>query len=263
VVRTESLEHGVGEARRAAESGDVPVVMSGDGLVGQIGGALAETDASMGIIPGGRGNDLARVLSIPTDPAGAVGVLADGHERQIDVGEVNGRRFLCVASCGFDSDANRIANEARMVKGNLVYAYAAIRALIAWRPAHFTVILDDGEPIEFQGYSVAAGNSRAFGGGMFVAPHAELDDGKLDVITVSDVSKLRYAKGLPKAFKGTHLANDEVSELRAAKVEILADREFAVYADGEHLTDLPATLSVLPGALRVIAPPGPLVGPPS
>jgi YegS/Rv2252/BmrU family lipid kinase len=263
VVRTESLEHGVGEARRAAESGEVPVVMSGDGLVGQIGGALAETDASMGIIPGGRGNDLARVLSIPTDPAGAVGVLADGHERQIDVGEVNGRRFLCVASCGFDSDANRIANEARIVKGNLVYAYAAIRALIAWRPAHFTVILDDAEPIEFEGYSVAAGNSRAFGGGMFVAPHAELDDGKLDVITVSDVSKLRYAKGLPKAFKGTHLANDEVSELRAAKVEILADREFAVYADGEHLTDLPARLSVLPGALRVIAPPGPLVGPPS
>jgi diacylglycerol kinase family enzyme len=97
---------------------------------------------------------------------------------------------------------------------------------------------------------------------MFVAPHAELDDGKLDVITVSDVSKVRYVRGLPKAFKGTHLANPEVDELRAAKVEIRASRNFAVYADGEHLTDLPATLSVLPQALRVIAPPGPLVGPP-
>src|SRR5215207_6414042 len=105
--------------------------------------------------------------------------------------------------------------------------------------------------------------SRACGGGMFVAPHAELDDGELDVITVSDVSKLRYIRGLPKAFKGTHLANEEVDERRAATVEIRADRDFAVYADGEHLTDLPATLSVLPRALRVIAPPGPLVGPPS
>jgi YegS/Rv2252/BmrU family lipid kinase len=253
----------VTEARRAAEAGQVPVVMSGDGLVGQIGGALAETDAAMGIIPGGRGNDLARVIGIPPDPAGAVAVLAEGQERRIDVGVANGRRFLCVASCGFDSDANRIANQARLVKGNLVYAYAAIRALIAWRPATFTVVLDDGEPIEFEGYSVAAGNSRAFGGGMFVAPHAELDDGQLDVITVSDVSKLRYARGLPKAFKGTHLDNPEVDELRAAKVEIRADRDFAVYADGEHVTDLPATLSVLPRALRVIAPPGPLVGPPS
>ena len=80
---------------------------------------------------------------------------------------------------------------------------------------------------------------------------------------MSDVSKLRYTKGLPKVFKGTHLENDEVTELRAAKVEIQASRDFAVYADGEHLTDLPATLSVLPRALRVIAPPGPLVGPPS
>jgi YegS/Rv2252/BmrU family lipid kinase len=236
--------------------------MSGDGLVGQIGGALAETDAAMGIIPGGRGNDLARVIGIPSDPAGAVAVLADGQERRIDVGVANGRRFLCVASCGFDSDANRIANEARLIKGNLVYAYAAIRALIAWRPATFTVTLDDAEPMDFKGYSVAVGNSRAFGGGMFVAPHAELDDGKLDVITVSDVSKVRYVRGLPKAFKGTHLANPEVDELRAAKVEIRASRNFAVYADGEHLTDLPATLSVLPQALRVIAPPGPLVGPP-
>jgi YegS/Rv2252/BmrU family lipid kinase len=262
VIRTESLEHGVEEARRAADSGEVPVVMGGDGLVGQIGGALAETDAAMGIVPGGRGNDLARVLRIPDDPAGAVAVLADGNTRQIDVGVANERRFLCVASCGFDSDANRIANEARLVKGNLVYAYAAIRALIAWRPARFTVVLGGGEPIEFEGYSVAAGNSRAFGGGMFVAPHAELDDGELDVITVRDVSKLRYAKGLPKAFKGTHLANEEVDEFRAATVEIRADRDFAVYADGEHLTDLPATLSVLPRALEVIAPPGPLLGPP-
>jgi YegS/Rv2252/BmrU family lipid kinase len=263
VVRTQGLEHGVDEARKAAKAGEIPVVMSGDGLVGQVGGILAETDATMGIIPGGRGNDLARVLGIPADPAGAVAVLADGNTKQIDVGEVNGRRFLCVASCGFDSDANRIANEARLVKGNLVYAYAAIRALIAWRPAKFTVVLDETKTIEFEGYSVAAGNSRAFGGGMFIAPHAELDDGMLDVVTVSDVSKLRYLKGLPRAFKGNHLENEEVTERRAATVEISADRDFAVYADGEHLTDLPATLGVLPGALRVIAPPGPLVDPPS
>jgi diacylglycerol kinase family enzyme len=175
----------------------------------------------------------------------------------------NDRRFVGVASCGFDSECNRLANETRLIRGNLVYAYSAIRTLASWHPARFTVILDGGAPIEFEGYSVAAANNRAFGGGMFIAPHAELDDGALDVITISDVSKLRYARGLPKAFKGTHLENPEVTELRAATVEIRADRDFAVYADGEDLTDLPATLSVLPGALRVLARPGPLVGPPS
>jgi diacylglycerol kinase family enzyme len=143
------------------------------------------------------------------------------------------------------------------VRGNLVYAYAAIRALASWKPAAFRVVLDDRDPIEFKGYSVAVANSRAFGGGMFIAPHAELDDGLLDVITISDVSKLRYVRGLPKVFKGEHIHNEEVTELRAGTVEISADRDFAVYADGEHLTDLPATLRTLTHALRVIAPPEP------
>jgi YegS/Rv2252/BmrU family lipid kinase len=256
-VQTRSLEHGVEEAERAIQAGEIPVVMSGDGLIGQIGGALANSGHPMGIVPGGRGNDLARVLGIPKDPDGAARVLAEANEREIDVGVANDRRFLCVASCGFDSDANRIANEARLVKGNLVYAYAAFRALIAWRPATFTLTLDCGEPLRFVGYSVAVANSRAFGGGMYVAPHAELDDGLLDVIAISDVSRLRYIRGLPKVFKGTHVENEEVTELRAASVEISADREFALYADGEDLTDLPVTLSTLKRALRVIAPAAP------
>jgi len=243
----------VEEAGRAGEAGEVPVVMSGDGLVGQIGGSLAGTGVPLGIIPGGRGNDLARVLGIPSDPRGAVAVLAEGYEREIDVGVANDRRFLCVASCGFDSDANRIANEARLVRGNLVYAYAALRALAAWRPANFRVAID-GEPLEFAGYSVAAGNSSTFGGGMMIAPHAELDDGLLEVIAISQVSKVRYLRGIPKAFKGTHVENEEVTERRGTTIEIRADRPFAVYADGEHLTDLPATLSTMRRALRVIAP---------
>jgi YegS/Rv2252/BmrU family lipid kinase len=257
-LETRSLEHGVEEARRAAEAGEVPVVMSGDGLIGQIGGALAGSGAAMGIVPGGRGNDLARVLGIPPDPAGAVGVLAEGNEREIDVGQANGRRFLCVASIGFDSEANRIANEARLVKGNLVYAYAALRAMAAWRPATFTVTLDGGEPLSYTGYSVEIANSGAFGGGMFVAPHAKLDDGLFDIVVIdSSIGKLRYLTNLPKVFKGTHVHEDGVIEMPAAgaKLTVSADRDFALYADGEHLTDLPAELQVLPRALRMIAPP--------
>jgi YegS/Rv2252/BmrU family lipid kinase len=256
-VQTRSLEHGVDEAERAVEAGEVPVVMSGDGLIGQVGGALAETDSPMGVIPGGRGNDLARVLGIPSDPAGAVGVLADGNDRQIDVGVVNDKRFLCVASTGFDAECNRIANETRIVKGNLVYAYSVPRAMVAWRTATFEVAVDGGEPKTYRGFSVAIANSRAYGGGMFVAPHAELDDGRFDIIVIEEISKLRYLSNLPKVFKGTHVEEDGVIELPAAgsTVTVSADREFGVYADGEHLADLPATLRILPRALRVISPP--------
>jgi YegS/Rv2252/BmrU family lipid kinase len=253
VVLTTSLEHGCEEARQAAGAGEIPVVMSGDGLIGQVGGVLAGGDVPMGVIPGGRGNDLARVLGIPTEVRGAVELLAAGSTRAIDVGEVNGRRFLGIASCGFDSEANRIANQARLVKGNLVYLYAALRALAAWKPARFELALDGGLR-RFTGFSVAAANSKAFGGGMFIAPDAELDDGKLDVVWISGTAKLRYLAKLPTVFKGRHVEKDEVHVARAAEVRISADRPFTVYADGDHLADLPATIRLLPRALNVIAP---------
>jgi YegS/Rv2252/BmrU family lipid kinase len=253
IVSTRGVEHARREAGSAAEADEVPVVMSGDGLVGQVGGELAGTGVPMGIIPGGRGNDLARVLGIPTDPPGAAAVLAAGSTREIDVGEVNGRRFLGIASCGFDSDANRIANEARFVRGNLVYLYAALRALYAWKPATFTLLVD-GERKQVTGYTVAVANNKAYGGGMYAAPDAELDDGLLDVGATGNVGKLRFLRGLAKIFRGEHLELLEVQIWRAAEVQIEADRPFAVYADGDHLADLPATIGLLPRALRVIVP---------
>ncbi len=260
-VITTSLEHGIEEAKAAVGRGETPVMMSGDGLIGQIGGALAESGATMGIVPGGRGNDLARVLGIPTEPAEAVALLAQGPTRQIDVGEANGKRFLCIASIGFESIANRIANETTFLRGGLVYFYAGLRTLATWKPARFTIRLDGERSLEYEGYSVQVANSRAFGGGFFIAPNAELDDGLFDVVMVGDSSKLRFLAGMPKAKKGTHLEQEQISVERAAEVEVGADRPFAVYADGEHLTDLPARLRVLRGALTVIAPPGELAGP--
>ncbi len=253
VQRTKDLEHGVIQALRAIEAGELPVVMSGDGLVGAIGGAMAGSATPLGIVPGGRGNDLARVLGIPADPEDAVKVLAAGNTREIDVGEANGRRFLGIVSVGFDSEANRIANETNFLRGNTVYAYAALRTLLGWKPARFTVRVGE-ERIRFTGYSVAVANSKAFGGGMFVAPDAELDDGKFDVVTVGDVGKLRFVSNLPKVFKGTHVEEDEVRVFRASRLELSASRPLPVYADGEHLTDLPASLHVLPRALRVLVP---------
>lgn len=254
LVLTEGLAHGCREAAAAAAAEEIVVVMSGDGLIGQVGGVLAGGEGTLGVIPAGRGNDLARVLEIPTEPDAAAAVLAAGAVRRIDVGEVNGKHFLCIASCGIDSDANQIANEVRWVKGRFVYAYAALRALVGWKQATFTLTLD-GERSELRGYGVAAANSRAYGGGMFVAPNAELDDGLLDVVTMSEVSKLRFlTQTLRKVFDGSHVELAEIGVHRAAEVRIEADRPFAVYADGDHLTDLPATLRVLPRALRVIAP---------
>jgi YegS/Rv2252/BmrU family lipid kinase len=254
VERTRGLEDGVERALRAADAGEVPVVLSGDGLVGAIGGALAGSDTPLGIVPGGRGNDLARVLGIPGEPEQAVATLLAGETRRIDVGEVNGKRFLGVASIGLDSVANELANETKWLRGNLVYLYSGVRTLLGWKPVRF--MLRVGEERErFTGHSVSVANSRAFGGGMFIAPDAELDDGEFDVVTVSEIGKLRSLTILPKVFKGTHVEEDEVRVFRASRLELSASRPLPVFADGEHLGDLPATLRVLPRALSVIVPP--------
>jgi YegS/Rv2252/BmrU family lipid kinase len=253
VERTRGLEDGVERALLAVEANEVPVVVSGDGLVGAVGGAMAGSETPRGIIPGGRGNDLARVLGIPDDPAAAVAVLAAGESRRIDVGEANGKRFLGIVSVGFDSECNRLANEVTIVRSNLVYVYSLFRTLLTWKPARFT-IRSESERIRTSGYSISVANNSTFGGGMRIAPEAELDDGLLDVITVGEVGKLRFVANLRKVFNGTHIDDEQVRMSRAARVEITASRPFPVYADGEHLTELPVSVRVLPRALSVLAP---------
>jgi YegS/Rv2252/BmrU family lipid kinase len=251
---TRDLQHGADLARAAAAAGEVTVTLSGDGLIGRVVGVLREfPGAVLGILPGGRGNDTARVLGIPLDVDGACAGIAGGVERDLDIGEVDGRSFIGIASLGFDSDANRIANAAPSRLGRLVYVYGALRALAAWTPARFDLRLD-GEPLSSIGYSVAACNSGCYGGGMHLAPDASLDDGMLDVVLIASHSKRSFLATLPKAFRGTHVTHPAVRVLRGVELHVDADRPFTVYADGDPIATTPTTVRVVPGALRVLVP---------
>ncbi|HET8565219.1 MAG TPA: diacylglycerol kinase family protein [Solirubrobacterales bacterium] len=253
VERTRSLDHGAELALHAVELGEVPVVVSGDGLLGVVGGAMAGAEAPLGLIPAGRGNDLARALGIPTEPEAAVEAILAGRSRLIDVGEANGKRFLGIASVGFDSECNRLANETHWLRGNSVYAYSMIRTLIGWRSARFTIATGE-QRRRLSGYFVAVANNSVYGGGMWIAPDAEIDDGQFDVVSIADVGKLRFLRGLRDVLRGTHLGKEEVDVFRAPRLELDASRPFPVYADGDHLTDLPVSLRVLPRCLSIIVP---------
>lgn len=261
VARTESIRHAVDLARGAADAGEVAVPLSGDGLVGAVATALrGHEDAVMGVLPGGRGNDFARAMGIGRDPVAACALLAHGVPTPIDVGEVvsegtNGgaRTFVGIASVGFDSVANQLANEAPSALGPMVYAYAALRAMVTWRPATFDVTVGR-ERRTFEGWSVAAANGKAYGGGMYLAPDARLDDGALDVVMGSPPSRRAFVACLRDVFKGTHLSREWISQLRGAEVRIAADRPFTVYADGDPIGELPVTIRAVPGAIRVLLP---------
>jgi YegS/Rv2252/BmrU family lipid kinase len=259
---TRDLEHARALALDGARAGETVVVLSGDGAIGVVAEALrAVPDAVLGVLPGGRGNDLARSLGVSQELEPACATIAEGVARPMDVGEVDGRgtgtrSFVGIASAGFDSDANRIANEAPAWLGNLVYAYGALRALLAWRPARFRIELDPpGERHEFVAYTVGACNSRSYGGGMRAAPDALLDDGLLEVIVLENVSKLAFlTKVLPRVFSGTHVREPRVHVFRAREVSIEADRPFVMYADGDPIGELPLRVRVVRGAVNVLVP---------
>jgi len=220
------------------------------------------------------------VLNIPQDPIAACAVIADGVPRAMDLGEVgsqaevgqetesgqlgtaqavaHGQAFVGIASAGFDSVANRIANEAPAWLGNLVYAYGALRALASWRPARFEIELDPpGERLRFTAYTVGAANSKTYGGGMRAAPDAMLDDGLLEVVVLESIGKLAFlTKILPKVFKGTHVELPSVHVFRAAEVAISADRPFTMYADGDPIGELPVRVRAVRGAVSVLVPAG-------
>jgi len=255
---TRDLPHARELALAAALGGETVVCLSGDGMVGAVAGGLCEVpDSVLGVLPGGRGNDLARVLGLGQDPVTACAVIAAGHTHRLDLGVVDGKAFVGIASVGFDSEANRIANQAPRRLGNLVYLYGALSALARWRPVRFEVDLDPpgGERHSFTGYTVGACNSTSYGGGMRAAPDALLDDGLLDVLVLEDVSKLRFLERiLPKVFRGTHTREPSVKSFRAREVAISADRPLTVYADGDPIAELPARVKVLPAAVSVLVP---------
>lgn len=256
VVQTRDIEHASAEARTAVAARETVIAIGGDGLLRPIAAELRRSESALAIVPGGRGNDLARVLGIPTDTAAATRIAVEGREWAMDMALLDGEPYLGIASFGFDSDANRIANDVRLVRGNVVYLYAALRALIALRPARFAVTVD-GERHELSGLSAGVANSRAYGGGMFVAPQAQLDDGVLDVVACGDIPRLRFLFGLmPKIFrgKGSHLGEPYFHVWRGKSIELEADRDFTIYADGDPIGDVPARVEVDPRCLRVIVP---------
>ena len=256
---TQSIDHAAELAERAAKESRTAVALGGDGLAGRIAGVCAERGNLFAALPGGRGNDFVRSLGISLDPVTAAGELAGWQERAVDIGRVIGpggesHAFLGIASLGFDSDVQVRANKTKLIRGSSVYTYAALRTLAGWRPARFSVTVDDAAPEELVGWSVAGANSAFYGGGMHYAPNAAIDDGLLEIVTAERSSKLHFLAMLPKVFSGRHIEDPRVRVRRARRIVVDADRPFQVYADGDPLADLPAEICVSPGGLRLLGP---------
>lgn len=248
-----------GKARRAVESGDIDmlVVAGGDGVAGLGANICADADVPLGVVAVGTGNDNARELGLPVrDVDSSVDRILRGATRRIDLGRVTDddgrwvRDYLGVLSCGFDAVVNERANRMAWPRGPQRYNLAIVRELPVFGAIHYDLTID-GQEREVDGMLVCIANGRAFGGGMKVAPSADVEDGLLDVVIVHDIPVPTFLSVFPRVFKGTHVTHPAVEIVRGASVRVATDR-IVSYADGERVAPLPLTVEAARGALSIV-----------
>lgn len=244
-------QHSREVARQAAARGDVVVAVGGDGMVRSVVGAVVESGGVLGISPGGRGNDFARQLGLPTGAEEIAATLLAGRTRKVDVIDVGGEIVVGSVYAGVDSLASEIVNNARFVPRKMQYQYAAVRALLTCKRRTYTLTID-GATQTLEAFTVIVANSGYYGSGMHVAPAAAVDDGILDIIVLGGKSKFTLLKSMPKVYDGSHVDLDVVTVLRGSTVRIEAAGVTA-YADGDRLAELPIEATVRPGAATILA----------
>ena len=261
VWESQSPQHLIELARQAAEERpEVIVSAGGDGTHHYVLNGLFGSEIPLGILSLGSGNDLAKGLGVPIEPRRAATVLVHGATRRIDVAHTQGPGdhgsavYACIAGVGFDSIVTRFANErVRWVHGPLAYAWAILRCLKFYRP-HAMEIRSDEQDFSGEVIFVTIGNNISYGGGVKMAPRARLDDGLLDVCIVPAMTKLELLRWVPAAYRGEHLAHPRMIYFQARRITLQSTSRLELFGDGEFMRELPATIEVVPGALRVIVP---------
>ncbi|MDT4897186.1 MAG: hypothetical protein QOH25_2263 [Acidobacteriota bacterium] len=265
-------------AREAKEGRRLIIACGGDGTISEVANGILESgcDVELGILPSGTGGDFRRSLDIPARAADAARSLRAGRTRSLDVGRATylnhegaeeTRYFLGVASFGMSTGIIRRVkeNNSRMLtgarsawlSGKLSFAAATMRSTFSSSAANVIVKLDDREARRLTVSNLCIANARYFGGGMKVAPHAMLDDGRFDVITIGDLGALKILANAHKLYRGTHLEMEQVQQTHARVVTARPARkseEVMIEIDGELPGRLPATFEILPKALCVRCP---------
>lgn len=255
VAFTERPGHARELAAVLAGRGFSPVVAwGGDGTVNEVASALMRRDTVLGIVPAGSGNGLARELGISLRPEEAIDTALRGRDRVIDVGELAGRPFVNLAGVGLPASVAELF--ARLAgRGLAGYVLATARELLRYRSERYAVATRE-RTLEQPALFIELANGRQYGNGAVVAPHARLDDGRLDLVSVDPIGPARAAWGLWRLFNGTIDRHAYVHCSRVDRVTISADRPLRFHVDGEPVQGgcrLSAT--VHPAALRVRVPP--------
>ena len=241
------------------------IAVGGDGTMNEVvngffsNGQLINSEAELALFSHGTGGDLIRTLQISRGIEGFLEILRRGQKRLIDVGEVlfqdehgqqTHRYFLNVADVGLGGETvARVNKQSKLLGGKLSFLIGSILSILRYCNKVMCCEIDGKLIFEGRLNSIMVANGRYFGGGMMIAPHAELDDGLFDVVCLGDFSTLMLLRHLPKIYKGTHLEIPGVTVQRGRSVVITTVEKALLDIDGEQPGQAPLTFSLHPKAL--------------
>lgn len=260
----------------AADGYDLVIAAGGDGTGSEIAGGLliyqeetGKAAPALGIVPSGTGIDFARGLDLTADFEKALARMASAPTRTIDAGRVSfvddegrlaTRHFLNISSAGLSGATTRAVDRDRRkgrMPAKLLFLWCTVREFLRYDFQTVRITIDDHDPIEARVALVAVCNGRFFGGGMMVAPDAELDDGLFDIVIVRAAGKLGLIWDLRLVYGGKHRNHHAISILRGSSVAIEpaggTENDALLEVDGEPIGRIPARFEILRGALQLRA----------
>lgn len=234
---TEQPGDGTRLARLARlEGAERLIVLGGDGTVNEVGQALIGSEAVMGVLPGGSGNDFLKMLVKERTLEAALQAAFLGKPRAIDVGLLSGRPFFNTVGIGFDAEVAALAKQSKALSGIMRYLSAVFQV---WRNLRSYPLDLEIDNVKFSQTVtlICIGNGRSSGGGFFLTPQARLDDGLFDICVMDKLPRRQIFNYLPRALKGTHVRLEGVRIYRSRKIVVRSAGGFPVHIDGEPLPE--------------------------
>ncbi len=253
VYRTEYPGHGKEIARNIRNEYSVIIAVGGDGTMHEIVNGMMGGSAALAAIPSGSGNDFTKMLNLPKDLENIIKIISEDRRKKIDIGQTGEVYFPNGLGIGFDAWVVRESKKIKKLRGFLIYLYAVLKTVFSYKNA--SILFSANGVVEKRDiFLIAVGNGKAMGGGFFLTPDAEIDDGKFDVCIIRSLNRREVFMNLPKAITGNHVTMPQVQMLRTDMLEINSEDGIAVHADGELLgMELKQLkISILPRALEVV-----------
>lgn len=230
--------------------------VGGDGTLNEVLNGMVNSSSCLGVIPNGSGNDFVRSIYEKTAFKNMLKSTILGKTKQIDVVKINDRYFINISSIGIDAEVVCNARKLKslpLISGGLAYILGVFITIFKYKCRYIQLKIDDKE-IESTITLLAMANGKYYGGGMKVAPYADLEDGILDLCIINKLSRIRMLTLFPKLIKGNHEEIKEVSFYKGRKITLSSKEEIAVNIDGEIIKSQQIQCNIIPQGIKVIIP---------